>query len=144
MTKATQAAGTIWLIVLSLISQAAVWVAFVSQYGDAHQMDSVCRASTPDGAVFVGESSHVGTDVTFMPIGRACTYDATTGGTITVQTGQAVTAVALVGTAVCLTAIIATWARWKRLTPMQRLLPGVALFFLALGWFTIWLYAAGR
>ncbi|MBT2486423.1 MULTISPECIES: hypothetical protein [unclassified Microbacterium] len=144
MTKATQAAQTTWLIIASLLSQLAVWVAFVSQYGDSREIDGACFRSAPDTAVFIGEYPQVVADVTFMPIGRACIYEATTGGTITVQTGEAVIALAVIGTAVCLVAAITAWSRWKRLTPMQRLLPGVALFFLALGWLTIWLHAAGR
>lgn len=66
------------------------------------------------------------------------------GGTITIQTGQLVTAVALVGTAVCLIAATAAWTRWNHLTPMRRLLPGVAIFSLALGWVAIGLHAAMR
>lgn len=83
-------------------------------------------------------------DVTFLPIGRACVYEETSGGSITFQTGHDVTIAAIIGTVVCVIASIAAWSRWKRLTPMQRLLPVVALFFLALGWFTIWLHAAMR
>lgn len=107
-------------------------------------MALACFRSAPDTAVYIGEYPQVVADVTFMPIGRACIYEATAGGTVTIQTGEAVTALAILGTAVCLTAAIAAWSRWKRLTPMQRLLPGVALFFLALGWITIWLHAAAR
>ncbi|MBT2486170.1 MULTISPECIES: hypothetical protein [unclassified Microbacterium] len=141
MTKATRAAQTTWLITLSLISQLAVWVAFVSQYGDSREMDGKCFGNMP---ATTDESSQIVADVTFMPIGRACVYEETTGGSITFQTGHDVTIAAIIGTAVCLTATIAAWSRWKRLTPMQRLLPGVALFFLALGWITIWLHAAAR
>lgn len=141
MTKATRAAQTTWLIILSLISQLAVWVALVSQYGDSREMDGKCFGSMP---ATVDEGSPIMADVTFMPIGRACVYEETSGGSITVQTGHDVTIAAFLGTAVCLTASIAAWVHWKRLTPMQRLLPGVALFFLALGWITIWLHAAAR
>ncbi|WP_091227256.1 hypothetical protein [Microbacterium sp. 3J1] len=142
MTKATQAAQATWLIFASLLSQLAVWVAFVSQYGDSREIDGACFRSAPDTAVFIGEYPQVVTDVTFMPIGRACVYEATTGGTVTVQTGEAVTALAIIGTVACLITAIAAWARWTRITPMQRLLPGVALFFLALGWMGIWSLAA--
>lgn len=144
MTKATQAAQATWLIIVSLLSQAVVWVALVSQYGDSREIDGACFRSAPDNVAHIGEYPQVMADVTFMPIGRACVYEATTGGTITVQTGQAVTVAAIIGTAVCLTAIIAAWAAWKRLTRMQRLLPGVALLFLALGWMAMWLHAAMR
>lgn len=139
MTKATRAAQTTWLIILGLITQLAVWVALVSQYGDSREMDGKCFGNMP---ATVDESSQIVTDVTFMPIGRACVYEQTTGGSITVQTGHDVTIAAILGTAVCLMASIAAWSRWTRLTSMQRLLPGVALFFLALGWITIWLHAA--
>lgn len=91
MTKATQTAQATWLMILSLLSQVAVWVAFTSQYVDSRQMDSACRSNVPDGAVFVGETTPVVEDVTFLPIGRACTYEAVNGGTIAVQTGQLVT-----------------------------------------------------
>lgn len=144
MMKATQTAQATWLMILSLLSQVAVWVAFTSQYVDSRQMDSACRSNVPDGAVFVGETTPVVEDVTFLPIGRACTYEAVNGGTIAVQTGQLVTAVALAGTAVCLIAATAAWTRWNHLTPMRRLLPVVGLLFLALGWVAIGLQAAMR
>lgn len=144
MTKATQTAWATWLIIVSLLSQAAVWVAFVSQYGESREMDGACFRSAPDTAVFVGEYPQVVADVTFMPIGRACIYEATIGGTITIQTGEVVTIAAIVATLVCLTAIVASLTRWKRLTPMHRLLPGIALFFLVVGWVAIWLHATVR
>lgn len=128
-------------MILSLISQAAVWVAFMSQYADSREMDGRCFSNMPDTA---GENPHIVADVTFLPIGRACNYETATGGTVTIQTGEVVTGAAIVGTAVSVIAIIAAWARWKRLTPMQRLLPGVALLFLVLGWIVIGMHAVVR
>lgn len=69
MTKATQTAQATWLIILSLLSQVAVWIAFASQYLDSRQMDSTCRSNVPDGAVFVDETTSVVEDVTFLPSG---------------------------------------------------------------------------
>jgi hypothetical protein len=107
-------------------------------------MDGACFRSAPHTAVYIGEYPQPVADVTFMPIGRACFYEETIGGSVTVQTGHHVTIAAIIGTAVCLVAAIAAWPRWKHLTPMQLVLPGVALFLLALGWITIWLHAAVR
>ncbi|MDZ8276349.1 hypothetical protein R2Q81_10365 [Microbacterium aquimaris] len=145
MTKATEAARETWLIVASLIGQGAVWVAFVLQYGYSRGGDGACfRAGAPDTAVVLGDTPQVTADVTFLPIGRACVYEAKGGGTVTVQTGEDATALAIIGTAVCLVAAIAALVRWKHLTAMQRLLPGVALFLLTLGWTVLWLHAAVR
>ncbi|WP_194384576.1 hypothetical protein [Microbacterium luteum] len=145
MTKATQASQATWLIITSLVSQAAVWVAFLLQYGYSRGGDGACfRESAPDTAVVLGSTPQVVADVTFMPIGRACIYEAVGGGTVTVQTGDDATALAIVGTIVGLVAAIAALARWNQLTPVQRLLPMVALFFLALGWTAVWAHAAIR
>jgi len=144
MTRATETVHTAWLIILGFVGQAAVWVAVLSQYGDSREIDGACLGSVPDNAVMTGETPRFAADITFLPIGRACVYDATTGGTITVQTGQTVTLVAVAGTVVCLIAVVIAWSRWRRSTPMQRLLAGVALLFLVLGWLVIWLHAAMR
>lgn len=144
MTRATQTVHTAWLIILAFVGQAAVWIAVLSQYGDSREIDGACLRSVPDNAVMTGEMPRFEADVTFLPIGRACVYDATTGGTITVQTGQTVTLVAVAGTVVCLIAVVIAWSRWRRSTPMHRLLAGVALLFLVLGWLVIWLHAAMR
>lgn len=42
-------------------------------------MDSACRSNVPDGAVFVGETTPVVEDATFLPIGRACSYETVNG-----------------------------------------------------------------
>lgn len=138
----TRKVGAGWLILLSFIGQATVWAALLSQYGDSREMDGRCAASAPEEAVRIGENPQVTADVTLIPTGRACIYDDVDGGTIIVQTGQSVTVATLVGTVVCLLSAAGALAFWRRVSPMQRTLPGIALLLLGLGRLTIWQFAA--